>query len=112
MNEDPYTIDKHLRPLWTFNIENADFVGRFERLKKDWETLAFKYALGPFIRPEYKVYQYTWDEVVTKDELMKVVDYYSRDFEQFKYDANLYCDSTRLDELTAKDKKQRYIEFE
>lgn len=96
MKQDPTTVDKHLRPLYTFpNILEVDYLGRFEALENDWGNLQKRYSLGPFRKPPVVIGTKKWDKLLTREELKRVVDYYSTDFETFGYEAQAYLDATR-----------------
>ena len=98
MSKSPYKIDKHLRPQHTFpDVFGADYIGRFETLKKDWGNLQEKYSLGPFKPPPRLYGTKPWNEVLTKEQLLKVVQYYSTDFTAFGYSSKQYFDATPSD---------------
>lgn len=98
MNDDPYKIDKHLRPQHTFpNVFGADYIGRFETLEKDWEDLRDKYLLGPFKKPSRLYGTKKWNEILTTEELLKVVNFYSTDFTAFGYSSKQYFDAIHSD---------------
>jgi len=98
MEDDPITVDKHLRPQHTFpGVLGADYIGRFETLSSDWEDLRERYPLGCFKEPSHLYGTSPWSKVVNKEQLLKVVEYYKVDFTTFGYDSQQYIDATPTD---------------
>lgn len=98
MQKDPYVIDKHLRPQHMFpNVLGADYIGRFETLTNDWKNLQEKYSLGPFKQPSKLYGTKPWNEILTKEELLRVAQYYSTDFVTFGYNSQQYIDAIPSD---------------
>lgn len=91
----PENLDIHLRPQYLFEgVHDADYLGRFETIEKDWEILRERYLLGPFKKPDQIRLDPPWQEVITKSELVKVVNFYSRDFDIFGYEREAYLYAT------------------
>lgn len=45
--KDPFSLDRHLRPQWTFAEGlKVDFLGHFETLQEDWAKLQEKFKLN------------------------------------------------------------------
>lgn len=97
MDQDPTKVDKHLQPYYVLPIDGADYLGRFEALRKDWANLRERYSLGPFKQPPELRGTKPWNKVITKDQLKKVVEYYLPDFETYGYNSQQYLDATPSD---------------
>lgn len=87
----PEKLDRHLRPQHTFEeVNDADYMGRFETLEEDWAILRERYQLGPLVKPQSLIGNRPLSEVLSPEELSVVLNIYARDFSELGYEQAAY----------------------
>lgn len=81
---DPFTINKHIRPQWTFKDGlRIDYLGKFEHLKRCWQDIQDMYGFADLpVRNKLKDDR---RKTLTIGERKIVEEIYARDYEEFGY---------------------------
>ena len=84
-------FDDHLRPQSHYPLENMDFIGRYETLQKDMDTLLkhFKrYAPSTKLNHDnisFARQQRPWQDMYSPEDTQFVKDLYAQDFKELNY---------------------------
>ncbi len=84
--KDVSKMDMHFRPQYTFLPEKPDFIGRFENLKEDYETLChFLMVKPPELSHANSTGKTVFKDYYNESIIKKVLIIYKKDFEMFGY---------------------------